>query len=362
MIGLHASLSVDDLWVSIVSIIDSILVKDHLTAAFAYLGQTPITFRTTVTHCNHSDYFRRMMAADPPFVGMARRQPDKAILDLNDEFDEECLKRTRFWKEIMEPDGWRHSIALPFWNRGEFCSHIGISRSDTQGPFTAQEKSMLGELHPYFEAGIRRVLSIAHCEMQNHALAQCLDHAQEPLLILDPSLRILHCTNAALHACHVWIQGMDGPHPRHRGSAPPVIPREILHAASKHFTEHLQSLGHQFLPTPCSVREIVHPTLPGLSARLRIIPTTHKPTAPCLCIGFSRNLIEGGFSPLHRLSHSEMRVTRLVYRGLSNEQVARELSISVNTVRSHLREVFSKLGVTSRGKLAMLLRQSGHMD
>ncbi len=36
-------------------------------------------------------------------------------------------------------------------------------------------------------------------------------------------------------------------------------------------------------------------------------------------------------------------------RGLSNSQVAEQLSLSPRTVNSHLTTIYSKLGVTSRG-------------
>ena len=39
-------------------------------------------------------------------------------------------------------------------------------------------------------------------------------------------------------------------------------------------------------------------------------------------------------------------------RGMRNHEVAEETGLSVNTVRAHLREVFSKLGVSHRGQLA----------
>jgi len=60
---------------------------------------------------------------------------------------------------------------------------------------------------------------------------------------------------------------------------------------------------------------------------------------------------EGG---LHRLSLSETRVARLVAEGLSDEEVAERLSISVMTVSAELAEVLRKLGLRSRTELALL--------
>ncbi|WOP17266.1 helix-turn-helix transcriptional regulator [Raineyella sp. LH-20] len=52
------------------------------------------------------------------------------------------------------------------------------------------------------------------------------------------------------------------------------------------------------------------------------------------------------------LTAQEQAVARLVARGLSNADVARELFISVKTVQFHLTRIYSKLGVRSRTELA----------
>jgi DNA-binding CsgD family transcriptional regulator len=44
-------------------------------------------------------------------------------------------------------------------------------------------------------------------------------------------------------------------------------------------------------------------------------------------------------------------VTRLVARGLGTSQIAGELVLSAHTVRDHIKAVFEKVGVSSRGEL-----------
>ncbi|MGA5195707.1 helix-turn-helix transcriptional regulator [Streptomyces exfoliatus] len=56
------------------------------------------------------------------------------------------------------------------------------------------------------------------------------------------------------------------------------------------------------------------------------------------------------------LTAAEIRVVRLVARGLTNRQVAEHLSLSPHTVGSHLRRAFTKLDITSRVELTRLVR------
>jgi DNA-binding NarL/FixJ family response regulator len=52
------------------------------------------------------------------------------------------------------------------------------------------------------------------------------------------------------------------------------------------------------------------------------------------------------------LTTSEQRVAALVARGRTNKEVAAELFVTVNTVETTLRRVYTKLGVRSRTELA----------
>ena len=59
-------------------------------------------------------------------------------------------------------------------------------------------------------------------------------------------------------------------------------------------------------------------------------------------------------STLVKLTPTELQIARLVSMGLSNKDVAAQCWISPRTVAFHLRNVFAKAGVTSRGELAQL--------
>jgi DNA-binding CsgD family transcriptional regulator len=59
-------------------------------------------------------------------------------------------------------------------------------------------------------------------------------------------------------------------------------------------------------------------------------------------------------STVVQLTPTELRIAQLVSRGMSNKEVAEVAWISPRTVAFHLRNVFAKTGVASRGELAHL--------
>jgi DNA-binding NarL/FixJ family response regulator len=63
---------------------------------------------------------------------------------------------------------------------------------------------------------------------------------------------------------------------------------------------------------------------------------------------------------LGRLSMGEARIVRLVAEGLTDEEIARHLSIAVHDVSAEMAAVVQKLGLRSRTELALLVPNPTH--
>jgi DNA-binding CsgD family transcriptional regulator len=58
------------------------------------------------------------------------------------------------------------------------------------------------------------------------------------------------------------------------------------------------------------------------------------------------------------LTDSELKVVNLIAQGVTNRSVATQLHLSPNTVKTHVRNAFAKLGINSRAQLTRLMRGS----
>jgi DNA-binding NarL/FixJ family response regulator len=59
------------------------------------------------------------------------------------------------------------------------------------------------------------------------------------------------------------------------------------------------------------------------------------------------------------LNDSQVAILRLISRGHSNREIAADVHLSENTVKSHIQEIFRKLGVRNRVEAAILAGKSG---
>ena len=92
--------------------------------------------------------------------------------------------------------------------------------------------------------------------------------------------------------------------------------------------------GHTMTP------EQVFITLERITMPVESIPTVPQPTA----------LIKSPLPPTYPddLTTREVEVLQLLATGLTSAQIAKKLIISLLTVNTHVRSIYSKLGVTSR--------------
>jgi DNA-binding CsgD family transcriptional regulator len=210
---------------------------------------------------------------------------------------------------------------------GTSCLAVGVFvRRESDGPFTLDEISNVRQLMPVVTGALRRALSRGIEEATT---------GFRVVILLDAANGIVGITPGGWEVLDdLRTEPIDG-----------EIPGLIAAAAAKargarttmHVTTRLRNKKGRWLRMDASPIE----GQPGMVA-LTI--------APARADDLSKVLLDA-----YGLTARETDVALCICRGLATKDIANELAISAHTVRDHIKTVFAKAGVGTRGELMALL-------
>jgi len=241
-------------------------------------------------------------------------------------------ERSARYREILHPHGMGDELRIAL-REGRLCwGFICLHRTANGAAFSPHEVSLLQALGPQLAAGLRNALLL-------DAGSRPGEPGAPGVLTLSDDLTVVKMTPNA----ESWLDEMadwpPGPVPaqavsavaagllaQERGRAPGAgaSPRvRIRTRAGRWLTLHALRLADA-----------------GKDGEIAVVlePARPEEMAPLLLSAYA-------------LTERERGVAQCVLRGMSNKAIAHRLSVSPLTVQQHLKAVFEKVGVHSRGEL-----------
>jgi DNA-binding CsgD family transcriptional regulator len=228
-------------------------------------------------------------------------------------------------------------------------------RSKAARPFEKREFALLRHLLPHLQTAVHVRQRVAVLETELGNMRQTLDHLRQGLFMVDGMSRVLVMNREAeriLTAADGLIATKDG-----------------LRTTRAQETKHLRCLIEGAVKTTSGngihhggamsvsrngrtpLRVLVSPSAPsggparGRSSAILFVTEMEQPRIPDSTL--LRQLF--GFTP------AEARLATALVAGKTLQEFAEEASVSLNTVRTHLKRLFSKAGVTRQAELVRLL-------
>ena len=277
------------------------------------------------------------------------------------------LRKTAFYREIMQPQNWRHAVSLCFWGDPLAEAPIFVTsvyRSQGQRDFSKQDIAKLARIHPFIDSAVNRVHEREAATTVRDGMAQAVHDGRRGLAILDRNLLLVQSNRVARQLCAAWVD--DGTATYTEDSSVTWRLPTALEAKCRELDHEWQSLVRAD-PDATALRrhrQVVHARVPGLTASITMIcPSTASLADPTFVLEFDRRVHglsletpDGAVPVLRKLTPAERAVALVVADGFSNQEIADRLGKSIHAVKFLLHRIYRKSGLPGRGALVAVLR------
>jgi DNA-binding CsgD family transcriptional regulator len=234
------------------------------------------------------------------------------------------------WRDVIVPSGLRHELRAVFRDGNRSWGALVLMRGGDVPDFSADEVRFLGRIAGTVAKGFQRVLVRQH-----------LDHGEDArqsgiLVVGGDPLRVISATSAAQH----WLAELDDG--GHGGPLPTAVVSTALAAlrgTSTTATIRARTRRGRWVTVVADRLQS-----PSGAHEVGVVLQPSRPAEIAEIVGAA-----------HGLTRRERDVVLLVASGHTNSEIARLLGVSQYTVADHLKRVFAKVGVASRGELTSTL-------
>ncbi len=352
--GLQRAVTREAVWVAALELVKTALPLDDVIFVLVDDPTAPVYLRSTAAV---RDWER--------FAGLSLSREGSSLREgalvetIDRDLGSNCRWRRVWVEEILEPMGWHFGMYLRFRSGAGRAAQGGLMglREASRGKFTLAEMEIATHLQPMLEAAVRRAGEQERQEATQFALQHLVRTLPWPVAVVGAEGDVVFSNRAGREAMAAWSHGgiaflrtlkPGGDLPQDLQATCRALASEWRDrkGGSARSSARKVTLNHQSDPSFRAEVELVEaPPGGGAQSSFVIIFSIPAPRhAEC----------QKALAALPRLTSAELGVVRLAAAGEANGEIAVKLGVSLSTVRTHLRNVFKKLGISCRSRLAPL--------
>lgn len=270
----------------------------------------------------------------------------------------DTLLRSEYYNDFLAPNDARWAAGVSAFNDEGVLSLISTMRGHRDEPFGEREFELLRVLTPHVQRALQIHRRLFVAEERATFASDTLDILPHGVIVLNERGEVIEMNRAAREMAAARDGfALSGRQLTIHAVAAGVLLRHLVADALRTCSGSSFGAGGVLLvPRPSLRKEyqfVVAPLRSSIEGRPR-------PGVAILIADLDRSsdLTEKDLQSLYRLTPAEARVAHEIAAGADRKECAKNLSISVETVRSHLKRIFEKTGTSTQRELVALLARS----
>lgn len=265
------------------------------------------------------------------------------------------FKESPFYKDWAAPQKLLDGAAVRFAHKWDRVGIMACATSDEREPITHQERAFISLLSPHLRRAALIGDLLDHNRLENAQLRGALDTLLVPVIFTDENARIVYANSQAEDMfTSARVMSASGGQLKASLDAANTMLKDAIRRCSTGGVD-LKGAGIGLpLTTPDDPPAVAyvlplrqggrHPGVPGAVASI-FISSGRQSQAP------SSELLQSMFG----VTPAETNVMHLIGAGLRTSDISSALSITDNTVKTHLSRIFAKTGTTNQAQVIHLL-------
>ena len=253
----------------------------------------------------------------------------KKVISIEDLMTYKEYEGSEYYNDFLKHQELYHELAIALLDGERVVGAIGIFRP-VREKFVAEDIHSLNSLAKYIARALRLNLSFEKTLESKQMHEQCNQNSPYGIIVFSEETSIVYVNPRA----EELVRAISG---RDKSSVREFV-QNITGAMGKHWPHG-------------GSKALLSPSLEDYTVNIQPI-IVGCDNAACFALSIQENHIAK--DPEHRVGNSvglstrELEILNLVRRGLTNREIANELFVSPNTVKTHLQQIFRKMEVTNR--------------
>lgn len=306
-----------------------------------------------MSHEGEATYNQHYLATDPRRLLLDSASPGEWIYD-QEHFDSRYVSRSDVYQFLMQ-HGIRYMAASNLVAEPDLLATFSVFRSPGERQFARPQKEMLSRLSPHLMRAAKLTLQLDEVREKLKLGLTALDSLPDAVVVADKLMRIAlqnrraealfrEGTRVSVSAGKIRARHVDDQR---------LLERAVEQAIESSVGSLLHLSNGNAYPLFCRVlRAADNNSVRGSELKPRKLALViFKDTA------LTKEQVRA-IAGVFNLTAAEVRIAELLASGVRPQEISMALGVSLNTVRTHLKQVFQKTGTHRQSELLALFKSA----